>query len=31
MENGGILLATQMKHILESLDSVAFAADGIEA
>ena len=30
MENGSILLALQMRHILASLDSVASAADGIQ-
>ena len=30
MENGSILLAPQMRHILASLDSVASAADGIQ-
>ena len=29
MENGSILLAPQMRHILASLDSVASAADRI--
>ena len=29
-ENGSILLAPQMRHILASLDSVASAADGIQ-
>ena len=30
MENGIILSAPQMRQILASLDSVAFAADGIK-
>ena len=30
MENGSILLAPQMRHILASLDSVASPADGIQ-
>ena len=30
MENGSILLAPQMRHILASLDSVASAADRIQ-
>ena len=30
MENGSILLAPQMRHILASLNSVASAADGIQ-
>ena len=30
MENGSILLAPEMRHILASLDSVASAADGIQ-
>ena len=30
MENGSILLAPQMRHILVLLDSVASAADGIQ-
>ena len=30
MENGSILLAPQMRHILALLDSVASAADGIQ-
>ena len=30
IENGSILLAPQMRHILASLDSVASAADGIQ-
>ena len=30
MENGSILLALQMRHILASLDSVASAADRIQ-
>ena len=29
MENGSILLATQMRHILASLNSEASAPDGI--
>ena len=30
IENGSILLAPQMRHILALLDSVASAADGIQ-
>ena len=30
MENGSILLASQMRHILASLDRVASAADRIQ-
>ena len=30
MENGSILLAPQMRHILALLNSVASAADGIQ-
>ena len=30
MENGSILLAPQMRHILASLDSVASAAERIQ-